>query len=356
VAHVFSQNNVKLPYERIFRSFHRLLLDTAAAEYDFLLNFFAYRRHMPKSQLQQQSSTSSTSSNSSTSLSPVSIHVPPSPAENGAVAKPSFEAEFANSLAQTQREQNEVKEIKEEKESVEQNVALPTFGHDVKEEDEEAVMGIPEKDKAKRRAELAIVKNMFAQIFRKTFALFSSNLEEHLLQCCDPIGIMLMIRVICQHNKIMQAKRIHCLDRFHDGTNMFLWPKFKVVFDANVQSVKDVSYARVKSFIYMISFFLLFLSSILALLLFSHASKCLDQERFGHSPLYHFSLCGLRSIVFEVEQGLQRRHPGCRTAPIASRGRESVRKVRGKNHLSPRGDDFLHQHLQCDPDVVPALP
>jgi hypothetical protein len=97
---------------------------------------------------------------------------------------------------------------------------------------------------AKKASEL--VKSMFASIFKKTLDLFLEALQEHLADCHDPIGILLMIRVVCQNNRNMQAKRLNCLDYFHDGLNMMLWPRFKTCFNAQLESIKDAKTAAIK--------------------------------------------------------------------------------------------------------------
>jgi len=77
-------------------------------------------------------------------------------------------------------------------------------------------------------------------IFNKTFSLFLEHLEDYLFGCYDPLGLLIMIRIVCQNNVLMQSKRIICLDSFFDRINMLLWPRFKTVFDYNVESIQKI--------------------------------------------------------------------------------------------------------------------
>eukprot|EP00808_Paulinella_micropora_P010447 g5898.t1 len=83
-------------------------------------------------------------------------------------------------------------------------------------------------------------QSMFVSIFAKTFSLFLENMEDHLFSCQDPVQLLLLIRIICQHNNLMQQQRVHCLDAFFDRLTMLFWPRFKILFDANVESVSKL--------------------------------------------------------------------------------------------------------------------
>lgn len=90
-------------------------------------------------------------------------------------------------------------------------------------------------------------KHLFNFVFGKTIQLFLDHLDSHLFVCFDALEILILIRIICQHNLIMNARRVHCLDHVFDRMNMMLWPKFKQIFDANVDSVMKVPLLEYKS-------------------------------------------------------------------------------------------------------------
>lgn len=60
----------------------------------------------------------------------------------------------------------------------------------------------------------------------------------------DAIGILLCIRLNSQNLRIMQKRRIPCLDNFLNATNMLLWPKFQQVMDLHIESLRQAIPAR----------------------------------------------------------------------------------------------------------------
>jgi len=50
-----------------------------------------------------------------------------------------------------------------------------------------------------------------------------------------------MIRIIHQHQLIMFKRRIPCLDSYLDKVNMSLWPRFKMVFDLHLSSLRNAN-------------------------------------------------------------------------------------------------------------------
>lgn len=75
----------------------------------------------------------------------------------------------------------------------------------------------------------------FNQIFSKTLSLCIENLESYLSNCCDCIGLLLMIKITHAHSMVMQRRRVPVLDSFFDRVNMLLWPRFKTIFDNNLK-------------------------------------------------------------------------------------------------------------------------
>lgn len=52
------------------------------------------------------------------------------------------------------------------------------------------------------------------------------------------ISLLLMIRINHEHRRIMTRRRVPCLDDYLDRINLHLWPKFKMVFDTQLESIK----------------------------------------------------------------------------------------------------------------------
>ncbi|XP_057769636.1 LOW QUALITY PROTEIN: vacuolar protein sorting-associated protein 52 B-like [Salvia miltiorrhiza] len=59
-------------------------------------------------------------------------------------------------------------------------------------------------------------ESMFYDIFAGTFLVIDEHMNTILPNCFDAIGLMLMIRIIYQHQLIMSRRRIPCLDSYLD--------------------------------------------------------------------------------------------------------------------------------------------
>lgn len=55
----------------------------------------------------------------------------------------------------------------------------------------------------------------------------------------DAVGLLLMIRVNRAHQHIMSRRRVPVLDKYLDGVNLTLWPRFKAAFDAHLKSATE---------------------------------------------------------------------------------------------------------------------
>ncbi|ONK79781.1 uncharacterized protein A4U43_C01F10010 [Asparagus officinalis] len=81
--------------------------------------------------------------------------------------------------------------------------------------------------------------SIFYEIFAGPFAVIDEHFNTVLPNNYDAIGIMLMIRIIHQHQLIMFKRRIPCLDSYLDKVNISLWPRFKMVFDMHLNSLRN---------------------------------------------------------------------------------------------------------------------
>lgn len=84
-------------------------------------------------------------------------------------------------------------------------------------------------------------ESIFYEIFAGPFAVIDEHFNSILPNCYDAIGLMLMIRIIHQHQLIMSRRRIPCLDSFLDKVNISLWPRFKMVFDMHLNSMRNAN-------------------------------------------------------------------------------------------------------------------
>ncbi|XP_022885788.1 vacuolar protein sorting-associated protein 52 A-like [Olea europaea var. sylvestris] len=84
-------------------------------------------------------------------------------------------------------------------------------------------------------------ETIFYDIFAGPFAVVDEHFNTILPNCFDAIGLMLMIRIIHQHQLVMSRRRIPCLDSFLDKVNIALWPRFKMVFDMHLNSLRTAN-------------------------------------------------------------------------------------------------------------------
>ncbi|GAA0149529.1 membrane traffic protein [Lithospermum erythrorhizon] len=84
-------------------------------------------------------------------------------------------------------------------------------------------------------------ESMFNDIFSGPFAVIDEHFTSILPNSYDAIGLMLMIRIIHQHQLIMSRRRIPCLDSYLDKVNISLWPRFKMVFDMHLSSMQNAN-------------------------------------------------------------------------------------------------------------------
>ncbi|KAL7238032.1 hypothetical protein ACSBR2_004182 [Camellia fascicularis] len=84
-------------------------------------------------------------------------------------------------------------------------------------------------------------ESIFYEIFAGPFVVIDEHFNSILPNCFDAIGLMLMIRIIHQHQIIMSRRRIPCLDSYLDKINIALWPRFKMVFDMHLSSLRNAN-------------------------------------------------------------------------------------------------------------------
>jgi len=88
-------------------------------------------------------------------------------------------------------------------------------------------------------------RNTFDQIFARTLSLLLEQLENYLFNCYDCLALLLMIKVTHASRRIMHYDRkIRVLDNFFHRVTMLLWPRLKMVMDAQLRSVRNTNASR----------------------------------------------------------------------------------------------------------------
>ncbi|XP_048529676.1 vacuolar protein sorting-associated protein 52 A-like isoform X6 [Triticum urartu] len=80
-------------------------------------------------------------------------------------------------------------------------------------------------------------ESMFYQVFEGPFAVIDENMKLTLANSHDAICLMLMICITKKHQLVMSNRRLPCLDTYLDKALIYLWPRFKIVFDMYIQSL-----------------------------------------------------------------------------------------------------------------------
>lgn len=82
---------------------------------------------------------------------------------------------------------------------------------------------------------------IFNEIFAGSFAVIEEHTNAVLPNCFDAIGLLLMIRLTNEHKLIMWNRRIPSLDSYFDKLVLVLWPRFKMVFDMHLSSLRTAN-------------------------------------------------------------------------------------------------------------------
>jgi len=80
--------------------------------------------------------------------------------------------------------------------------------------------------------------SLFIEVFGRTTQFFLTSLETFLTTCWDSVGLLLMIRIVEYYRRCMQRRQVSCLDSYLDALQLLLWPRLRIVLDANVASLR----------------------------------------------------------------------------------------------------------------------
>ncbi|KAL3686247.1 hypothetical protein R1sor_004269 [Riccia sorocarpa] len=82
---------------------------------------------------------------------------------------------------------------------------------------------------------------IFIDIFTGPFGVINEHLNAVLPNSFDAIGLMLMVRLTYHHQLVMSRRRVPCLDAYFDKLNLLIWPRFKLVFDMHLNSIRSAN-------------------------------------------------------------------------------------------------------------------
>ncbi|KAJ3354477.1 hypothetical protein HDU83_005179 [Entophlyctis luteolus] len=86
----------------------------------------------------------------------------------------------------------------------------------------------------------ATVNAIFAEIFEPTLRYVQNSLKQYIENSYDAVGILLCIRLNSLHLRMMQKRRIPCLESFMNLLNIMLWPRFQAIIDLHIESLRKI--------------------------------------------------------------------------------------------------------------------
>ncbi|KAF9388230.1 Vacuolar protein sorting-associated protein 52 [Podila verticillata] len=95
------------------------------------------------------------------------------------------------------------------------------------------------------RPDVEGIQSVFTQIFEPTLKLGLANVKEYADSSYDAIGILLCLRINHQLANELERRKIPTLDKYRDAIHMVLWPRFQVVVDMHIDSVRKAK-TRIK--------------------------------------------------------------------------------------------------------------
>ena len=78
---------------------------------------------------------------------------------------------------------------------------------------------------------------LFAQVFSKSLTLINQSFDGFLASSSDGFAMLLMIQMAKEFRKILNTRKIPCLDFYFDELLDRLWPKFNDLLVKNMESV-----------------------------------------------------------------------------------------------------------------------
>ena len=84
-------------------------------------------------------------------------------------------------------------------------------------------------------------RDAFQLLFSGTFSLLLEQLENYLFGCHDALCLLLMIKVTHSYKRLARNRTIHSLDSFFDQCTKLLWPRLKIIMEANLRSLKQAT-------------------------------------------------------------------------------------------------------------------
>ncbi|XP_043995284.1 vacuolar protein sorting-associated protein 52 homolog isoform X1 [Gambusia affinis] len=81
--------------------------------------------------------------------------------------------------------------------------------------------------------------DLFNCIMGKTLSMFLKSMSTYVSDCYDSIAIFLCIHIILRFRAITAKRTIPALDKYWDAVLELLWPRFELILEMNIQSIRN---------------------------------------------------------------------------------------------------------------------
>ncbi|XP_037549417.1 vacuolar protein sorting-associated protein 52 homolog [Nematolebias whitei] len=81
--------------------------------------------------------------------------------------------------------------------------------------------------------------DLFNSIMGKTLSMFLKSMSTYVSDCYDSIAIFLCIHIILRFRAITAKRNIPALDKYWDAVLELLWPRFELILELNIQSIRN---------------------------------------------------------------------------------------------------------------------
>ncbi|XP_072749370.1 vacuolar protein sorting-associated protein 52 homolog [Anoplolepis gracilipes] len=89
------------------------------------------------------------------------------------------------------------------------------------------------------KARNAQALDIFNQVMGKTLNLMTKNLQLFVDDCYDTIALFLCLHLVMRYQLMCHKRAVPALDKYWETLTAIIWPRFQMVFQLNIQSIKD---------------------------------------------------------------------------------------------------------------------
>uniref|UniRef100_A0A8C6FYQ0 Vacuolar protein sorting-associated protein 52 homolog n=1 Tax=Moschus moschiferus TaxID=68415 RepID=A0A8C6FYQ0_MOSMO len=86
--------------------------------------------------------------------------------------------------------------------------------------------------------------DLFHAVMGRTLSMTQKHLESYLVDCYDAIAVFLCIHIVLRFRNITAKRDVPALDRYWEQVLALLWPRFELILEMNVQSVRTTDPQR----------------------------------------------------------------------------------------------------------------